>query len=270
VDGTGSWADAAIVPLAQTYLLDGDDKNDEDAERLLTGVVSGAVGGTRTDTFRGALLQLGEYYYRTGQYERSVERFEEYLQRAEKDGIADRVHAARYKLGDSYRLSAGSIAKDLAGEDRPEGERRDLEQKRLDRLRKALAVYEEVETTLAGLEHKTALEELYERNSAFYMGDCAFDLKDYDAAIRYYDGAKERYPRDPAALVAMMQIVNSLVAQGQLDRAQTANARAKRFYESLPESVWDDPTLPMSRKDWERWLDSQVKLGALASTGGGG
>jgi hypothetical protein len=68
----------------------------------------------------------------------------------------------------------------------------------------------------------------------------------------------------------MMQIVNSLVAQGQLDRAQTANARAKRFYESLPESVWDDPTLPMSRKDWERWLDSQVKLGALASTGGGG
>ncbi|MFZ4573318.1 MAG: tetratricopeptide repeat protein [Phycisphaerales bacterium] len=270
VDGTGSWADASIVPLAQTFLLDGDQKNDEEAERLLTGVVAGSVGGTRTDTFRAALLELGEYYYLTQQFERSIERFEEYLQRAEKDGVTDRVNAARYKLADSYRLSSHAIAQDLKGEDRPEGERRDLEQKRIDRLLKATAVYEEVGATLAAIPNKSAIEELYERNSAFYMGDCAFDLKDYDVAIRYYDGAKERYPRDPAALVAMIQIVNALVAQGQLDRAQTANARAKRFYESLPESVWDDPTLPMSRRDWERWLDSQVTLGTLASSGAGG
>ena len=263
--GYGSWADASMVPLARTYLSDGDDKNDSDAERLLVDVVTGAVGGTKTEAFRLALHELGEYYYRVGQYERAIERFEEFLRRAQAESAPGRNTIAKFKLADSCRLSASAVARELAAQDRPEGERRELINRRAERLDRAKSVYEELGRDLAGADGKSAIEELYERNASFYLGDCHFDLKDYEGAIRAYDAAKERYPKDPAALVAMIQIVNAHVELGQFERARTANARAKRFYESLPESVWDDPTLPMSRRDWERWLESQMKLGALAS-----
>jgi len=263
--GYGSWADASMVPLARTYLSDGDDKNDSDAERLLVDVVTGAVGGTKTEAFRLALHELGEYYYRVGQYERAIERFEEFLRRAQAESAPGRNTIAKFKLADSCRLSASAVARELAAQDRPEGERRELINRRAERLDRAKSVYEELGRDLAAADGKSAIEELYERNASFYLGDCHFDLKDYEGAIRAYDAAKERYPKDPAALVAMIQIVNAHVELGQFERARTANARAKRFYESLPESVWDDPTLPMSRRDWERWLESQMKLGALAS-----
>jgi hypothetical protein len=89
-------------------------------------------------------------------------------------------------------------------------------------------------------------------------------MKDYEAAITHYNAAKDRYNQDPAALVAMTQIVSCHLRQGDLKRAQAANERAKRFYSGLPVAVWDDPTLPMTRQDWERWLDSTSRLWADA------
>src|SRR5690606_24232915 len=91
-------------------------------------------------------------------------------------------------------------------------------------------------------------------------GDCAFDLGRFEAARRLYDAARERYPDDPASLVAMIQIVNAYLEEGDLARAATANERARRFYASLPDEAWDDPQLPIGREDWQRWLDSIAAL----------
>jgi len=261
--GAGSFTDASYVPLAQTLLMDADAANDGEAQQILTAVVSGAAGGTNTGVFRDALQELGSSLYRSGEYERAIERFEEYLQRY---GDATPLPITTYRLADSYRLSASAIAADLAKEDRPEGEKRDLESKRVERLRLAAGLFERVRTEFEANDHRSALEDLYLRNAYFYRGDCLFDLREFDDAIRAYDGARERYSKEAASMVAMIQIVSALVAQGELDKAATANARAKRFFESLPTSVWDDPTLPMTRRDWERWLDSQVRLGPLADT----
>ncbi|MCC6676970.1 MAG: tetratricopeptide repeat protein [Phycisphaerales bacterium] len=254
----GPWADASYVPLAQTLLLDGDPKNDAEAERLLQSVVGGAVGGTETPNFRNAVFELGQYYYLTGQHERAIERLEEMVARFPEH---NKILGVRYRLADSYRRSAAQIDQRLK-EAMPDSQRQELIAKRTDRLRKALVMFEQVR---AGLEarderRRTALEEIQLRNSYFYLGDCAFDLKDDELAIRHYDAAKERYPKDPASLVAMIQIVNAHVRQGDMKRAAAANERAKRFFDSLPDSVWDDPNLPMSRKDWERWLGSTVEL----------
>lgn len=254
----GPWADASYVPLAQTLLLDGDPKNDADAEQLLLTVVSGSVGGTETPNFRSAVLELGQYYHLTAQHERAIERLEEMTTRFPDH---PKILGVQYRLADSYRRSAGQIDKRLR-EAMPDSQRQELIQTRTDRLRKALTVFEQVR---AGLETKdqrrrTALEDVQLRNSYFYLGDCAFDLKDDDLAIRHYDAAKERYPKDPASLVAMIQIVNAHVRQGDMKRAAAANERAKRFFESLPDTVWDDPNLPMSRKDWERWLGSTLEI----------
>jgi tetratricopeptide (TPR) repeat protein len=102
------------------------------------------------------------------------------------------------------------------------------------------------------------------RNSYFYLGDCAFDLGQWDVAIRQYDAARERYGNQPAALVAMVQIVSAHLKQGDLRRAAVANERAKNFYKRLPASVWDDPNLPMGQAEWKRWLDASDQLDRAA------
>ena len=111
-------------------------------------------------------------------------------------------------------------------------------------------------------------ERLKLRNAHFYIADCAYDLGDYEAALKLYDRARQRYPRDAASLVAMVQIVNTHMAMGDLRRARTANERARRFFASVPDSAWDDPTLPMDREAWERWLDASAALYSVADGGG--
>ncbi|HEX2837198.1 MAG TPA: tetratricopeptide repeat protein [Phycisphaerales bacterium] len=277
----GPFADQSYVPLAQTMLSDDDTSNDEQAEGLLREVVSGRLGGTSSPAYRRALLELGDLCYRTQRYEQAVERYEEFLDRASIDtrkqrdraldlGEAVSVPGVRFKLADAYRLSSRNIEKSLRAA-MPETEARDLQRTSRDRLAKAADNYEQCAAELDAQSHRTELEDLYLRNALFYVADCAFDLKDFDTAVRRYEAARERYPRDPAALVAMTQVVAAYMEQGLVQKAEVANTKAKKFYESLPESVWDDPMLPMSRREWERWLDAQGRLAtAVAQENEGG
>ena len=100
------------------------------------------------------------------------------------------------------------------------------------------------------------------RNATFYRGDCAFQLKDYESAIRFYDTAAQRYSKDPASLTAMVQIVNCYVALDKNREAETAHQRARARLEELPDDVWNTGQLPMSRDHWERWLEASVVLDA--------
>lgn len=269
--GAGPFADASYVPLAQMMLSDDKPDNDAEAERLLREVVTGRIGGPSTERYREALRELGDFYYRTARYEQAIERFEEYLTRLQAAAQATERDTAlepgpiiiKFKLADSYRLSARGIEKAL-GAALPDSDARELRGVRGERLARAAALFEQVSTELDARQHRSAYEDLCLRNSYFYRGDCAFDLEDYETAIHHYEAARERYPKDPASLVAMTQIVSALIEQGETQRAIIANQRAKKFYESLPESVWDDPTLPLGKREWERWLAAQSNLAALA------
>jgi tetratricopeptide (TPR) repeat protein len=266
----GPFADASYVPLAQTLIADADAGNDAEAENLLVSVVNGALGGTRTPAFRDALRELGQIYYLSGRYERAIERFEEFLTRTSQDGVNVRrqlVDSARYMLGDAYRLSAAALSGQLASGAMPEGERREKEQAREERLRSAGTAFEQVRKSLDAQPHRTALEDVYLRNSYFYLGACAFDLKDYASAISHYDAARERYPKDPASLVAMVQVVTCYLAQGDVAKATLANQRAQRFYDSIPASAWEDPNLPMTKAEWKHWLEAKDELRRAAEGG---
>ncbi|MFO0832853.1 MAG: tetratricopeptide repeat protein [Phycisphaerales bacterium] len=277
----GPFADQSYVPYAQTLLSDDDPANDQQAESLLREVLSGRLGGTSSPAYRRALLELGDLCYRTERYEQAVERYEEFLDRASIDtrkqrdraldlGEAVSIPGVRYKLADAYRLSSRGIEKSLRAA-MPEAEARELGRTSRERLAKAADEYDRCAAELDAQGHRTDLEDLYLRNALFYVADCAFDLKDYDTAVQRYEAARERYPRDPAALVAMTQVVSAYMEQGLLQKAEVANTKARKFYESLPESVWDDPMLPMSRREWERWLDAQGRLaGAVAAEKEGG
>ena len=257
----GPYADASHVPLAQCLLLDANAENDAEAESILEEVVEGSIVGTRSGVYADALSELAGQYERTGRWPRAIERFVEALERYPEDPRAD---LWRFRLADSCRRDAERIRGVLKGA-MPDADRVELEQTRRERLGEALAQFERSVAGIGSKEprRRRALESLYLRNAMFYMGDCAFDLGDYDEAVRLYEIAKERYPNDPASLVAMVQVVNAYVERGDFERARTANERARRFYESLPESVWDDPNLPMTRRDWERWLEASARLYAL-------
>ena len=254
----GPFADASHVPLAQAYLYDEDLANDAEAEKLLATALDGSMGSTDTQHFRDALLELGGLYDRTGRPERAIERYEEFAARYASDPEAG---AVLFKLADAHRRLSDIIEQSL-DEAMPAAERN----RRLDQIvihrKAAIESYQKTIENLGVIpEHQLGIfESIALRNSFFYLGDCAFDLGEYDDAIRYYDRARDRYVADPASLVAMVQIVNAYIETNQLGRARTANDRAKRFYQEIPDDVWDDPSLPMDRADWERWLSSSSVL----------
>jgi len=280
-DGTGRagpYSDAAYVPLAQTLLSDGDETNDTEAVDLLEQVLTGRLGGAGTQRYRDALRELGDVHYAKAAYERAAEKYDEFVQRVERaieqelptiEDDALVLPTVRYRLADSLRLSTRAIDKQLTVA-MPDEDARKLRQLREQRLSRASELYETVCQELGDAQAEgsrlTTLEELMLRNAYFYRGDCAFDLADYESAIRHYDAARERYPKDPAALVAMTQVVSAYLAKGEHEKAGVANQRAKQFYESLPESAWADANLPMSKRDWERWLAAQQKLTAVLAS----
>jgi TolA-binding protein len=254
----GPLGDASYVPLAKTLLADGDPSNDSEAEQLLEQVVKGLVGEPTTPQFRDALVELAALRRAKADHTAAVQLLEEAVARFPKDS---RIDDLRYDLADSYRQDARAISTSLT-EGMPDQRKQALRQARVERLNSASRWFNQVLRSLEAKDTRgvTRLEQMELRNSYFYLGDCAFDLGEYETAIHHYDAARERYPKDPASLVAMIQIVNAYLEMGDAKRAETANNRAKAFYASLPESVWSDPDLPMDKDDWQRWLDAMSRL----------
>ncbi|MBL4699217.1 MAG: tetratricopeptide repeat protein [Phycisphaerales bacterium] len=259
----GPFADASHVPLAQAFLYDEDPSNDAEAEKLLVSALNGSMGSTETELFRDALLELAGLYDRTDRPERAIERYDEFMARYSNDPEAG---AVVFKLADAHRRLS-DIIEDSLQEAMPAAE----ENRRIASIsRHRYEAIEQYKNTISTLGSKSdaqlgLFESIALRNAHFYLGDCAFDLGLFNDAIGYYDRARDHYVSDPASLVAMIQIVNAYIETNQVGRARTANDRARRFYEAIPDAAWDDPNLPMDRTDWERWLRSSAQL--LAQTG---
>ncbi len=254
----GPFADASHVPLAQAFLYDEDESNDKEAERLLVSAIDGSMGSAESTMFHNALLELAELYDRTDRPQRAIERYTEFLARYPGD-IEAGVMA--FKLADAHRRLSDEIEDSLA-EAMPATERNARLAKIDEHRRDAMEGYKGAIETLGARAERTLgmFEGVALRNAYFYIGDCAFDLGEFDDSIRFYDRARDRYDGEPASLVAMVQIVNAYISKGEMGRARTANERARRFYASIPDDAWDDPNLPMDRRDWERWLDSSATI----------
>ncbi|MGP1271927.1 MAG: tetratricopeptide repeat protein [Phycisphaerales bacterium] len=266
--GVGPYAVMSYVPLAETYLEDPDPSNDERASDLLQAVLRGEAGDVDSEAFGDALAAMGMVHYYDGRYPSAIEQLEEAVAR-ETD--ARELNKIRYLLADSYRLEAMAIGETLGEGAIAPSMARDLEATREAHLSRSIELFAQVRDGLEEVDARrlTVLDRIYLRNSYFYLGDCAFDLRDFETAIRYYQIAKDRYADDAASLVAMVQIFNAYFEMGEVELAQTASEKARRFYDRLPEDAWDDPTLPMSRADWERWLDSSYELASIRSASAG-
>jgi len=255
--GAGQWADLSFVPLAQCYIADVDDSNDDDAVRLLEQSIDGTRGGPDRPEFLQAVVELGHLAMRQGRYNDAIARYEEVLER-DPDSATP---AIRFKLGDALRMLAAEI-EDRLKEPLSDRETGILSSERASHLRAAIDSFKAVRDALEKVEPRSLseLQATYLRNAYFYLGDCAFDLGQFDESIEFYSMARARYPREPAVLVALMQVVNAHIELGDLSSARTANERAKAYYQTLPAEVWDDPNLPLDRREWQRWLDANARL----------
>src|SRR5690606_30962123 len=191
--GVGVWADAAIVPLAQCYLADDDEANDEEAARLLRSIVEGSILEPDAIEFRDAVVELATLEYRHGRYAEAARLFTEAVERYPDH---ERLTLLQYRLADSYRLLAAQLAATLR-EAMPAAERQQREAAHRDALTQARRLFGQVRTALTANPAQadearpplTELEKLHLRNAAFYIGDCAFDLGAYEEAIRAYGEA---------------------------------------------------------------------------------
>ena len=261
---SGTVADKAIVPLAQCMLADNDPTNNEEAERYLLGVVDGSRVRPEASAFRAALIELGNSCYRQERFAEAIGWLEQAAKRYKDD---KRIEGVRYLLADSHRREAVKIGRTLGTQRMPQAQTDLLERSRVEHLRTARTLYDAVRGELRDKDPRTQtkLERTHLRNAYFSIGDCAMEMKDYDAAIGAYDEARLKYSDDPASLVAMAQIVSAYAAQEKWPEARTANERARQQLAKFPESVWQMPDLPMEKRHWERWLDARTLIAQQAT-----
>ncbi|MFI4882732.1 MAG: tetratricopeptide repeat protein [Phycisphaerales bacterium JB064] len=259
--GVGPFALMSYVPLAQTLLADADTENDVEARVLLERVLSGGLVGPTSEEYRTALVELGNLHYRSGEYVSAIERLREALARYEGERQEQQI---RFRLADAYRLEATRIATALE-QAMPGSERRELQRIREERLRTAIEQYELARAGLEKFRDLSAIEREALRNAYFFLGSCAYDLQDYELAVKHYAAAHAKYSGDPSALVPLIQIVSARLQQGEIALARAANERAQRLYESFPDEVWADANLPLTRDDWQRWFQASERL---ATAGG--
>jgi tetratricopeptide (TPR) repeat protein len=249
-------ASKSAVPLAQAYIAKGPEEYGRAEKVLLSVVDNNPLLTPEAEEFRQALFELAQLYYRTGRFEESVTRLEEMTQRYPKD---ERMGQLVFLMADSYRKSAVLLDGRLAAANGADAaaaaaEAAEALAAKRDRLVKARDLYDRVIGLYQPNPPADETGKLYHKLSHFYRADCAYDLGEYEEAIRLYDTAAFRYQEDPSALAAYVQIVNAYCALGRIEEAKTANERAKWLLRRMPAESFAEGGFNMPKAYWEQWL----------------
>lgn len=244
-----------LVPLAQAYIAIGDTSA---ARRGLEQVITDHPSITpESPEYEYALIELGKLLYRLGEhdpdfYVPAIERLSEAVERYGETGQGPTL---RFLLADAYRKSVAKLETMLA-ERQSKNDQLQLQAERKHRLEEAQKLYNQVINELEAKPQVavTDMEQLYRRNAYFYQADCAFDRGQYELAISLYDMAARRFEDHPAALIALVQIVNAHCELGQYQEARVANEQARWQLNRIPDAAFEDPDLPLTRRHWEDWL----------------
>lgn len=252
----GPFTYASLVPLARCSIALGEP---DAAKRTLLQVVTNHPTITpQSREYQEALIELGELHYHENEFAEAIARLDEAVQRY---GDSPRGPVLRFKLADAYRQSVADIERELQ-EPMPQSKRLARQAERARRLDAAQVLFSQVISELEadGGDNLTPTQQLYLRNSYFYRADCAYDLGNWEHAINLYDLAAKRYDSHPASLVALVQIVNAYCEMQNYQAAAAANRRARDHLRRIPDDAFEDPSLPMSREHWRRWLEFTAEL----------
>lgn len=263
-------ASKAGVPLAQSFIARGPESYPKAEKALLAVLENNQIVTPEAEEFRDSLFELSQLYYRTQRYEAAIGRLEEMTNRYPADR---RMAQILFLMADSYRKSAALLSAriDAAATTQPSAgrpistaAREEASAARRDRLEKARDLFARVEEMFRQTPPQRDIDKLYLKLSCFYRADCAYDLHDYESAIRMYDSATLRYQDDPSSVAAYVQIVNAYCALGRPDDARTANERAKWLLRRMPAAAFEEGKAAIPRDYWEKWLQSSGESGMYA------
>ena len=239
------------------------------AKDLLIQVLAGAnrVLTPESLDYRNALVALGTIHYDVGEHLSAIERLTEAVKR-----YPDHPRYGSILSGLADRSGGGAAAAGRTVIDEPTLP--PLEQQRLlalqtQHLEKAAELfqaacehYDEIDP-----QHLDATQLQFQRNAQIYRGDCAFALGRWSQAIEFYDYAARAHSRHYSSLIALIQIVNCYHELGDVQRAVTANERAKVRLEQLPDEAFAGAL--MNRDAWERWLENNPPGGTASASAAG-
>jgi tetratricopeptide (TPR) repeat protein len=250
-------ASKSAVPLAQAFIAKGPDYFGQ-AEKVLVNVLENNRNlEPDAEEFKQALFDLAQLFYRTGRFEESVRRLEEFTARYPTDARMGQLY---FLQADSYRKSAGLVDAKLASATADASgnaaaiDLAEAEKAKHDRLVKAGELFRQTIDHYRTTAPKETLDKLYQKLAHFYRADCLYDLGEYSEAIELYDAAALKYDDDPSALAAYVQIVNAYCAMGKMDEARAANERAKWLLARIPAEAFSQDSFSMPKTYWEQRL----------------
>lgn len=267
---------SALVPLAESFAAS--DKLTE-AEHTLRRVLERSAGDPLSvitpsaAEYRDALYALAELYVRMGNYEASIARYEEALERYPGDPRTDR---GVFVLADVYRRSADQLRERMR--DPAQAVYADqLKAARRSRLARASALYGQVIERYADRppERLSELERFYLKSAFLGQADAVFDgagasVGDQAAlaeCLRLYDQASFRFPEDPICLSAYVQMINCHLRLGEVRKARNALQRARWALRQIPDQAFDRHMPEENRAYWEDYLGWLERTPLLAPTG---
>jgi TolA-binding protein len=232
------------------------------AEKLLLANLNGDYLTPASKEWRDSLFLLGDILHSAGRYDDAARRLEEVVKRY--PDLPETI-SARYMLADSCCRMAfamqDELKKDLAGSSRPTKTKRIQEY-----FEKALEQYRFIQEKLGGsrdLAELSSLDKTMLRNSIFSIGDVLFAEGDYDAAIKAYYIAANRYQNRPEVLDAYVQIAN---AYHRLDKPQDAHNALQQARLLLarmkPEVSFNEASI-YSRDQWSKRLEYLLGAGGV-------
>ena len=197
----------------------------QQAEAMLQENLSGEHLTPDSREWRDSLFALGELLHDQGRYREGILRLEEAVQRY---GEVPQSLVARYLIADSCLHMAETIQAGLAQEKMTSRRAAQLAQVR-QLTEKGLGQYQRVQNTLAVRDESelTPHERAMLRNSQFAVGEIAFTLHEYEAAVRAYTTVVNRWEGAAETLDAYVRLAEAYERLGRHAEAHSTLKQAE-------------------------------------------
>jgi tetratricopeptide (TPR) repeat protein len=232
--------------------------NATEAEKLLEENLGDPSLTPASKEWRDSLFALGRLLRVAGRYDEAIRRLDEAVHRY---GDTPEGMETRFLLADCYHRQAGAEMGKLK-QDVAERTKADRMQRIRDFQTAALNEYRQVQTWLTKRQETEELgpiEKAALRNSYFAAGGLLTDLGQYEAAIKVFIAAANRYQNVPEALQAYVETARAYRRLYKADEARRTMAQAKLVLARLPPTAPFELTTNYNRRRWTEVLEEMGK-----------
>lgn len=232
------------------------------AESFLRENLSGDYLTPASKEWRDSLFALGRLLHSNRRYDEAIPRLDEAIRRYPD---VPQALEARYLKADSQRRCGEAVQEKLRS-DLAENARVAHSKTARDYLHAALAQYKDLLEVLNRRQENVELspqEKAMLRNAYFAIGDIHYALEQYEAAVKAYTVASNRYQTHPEVLEAYLQIVRAYQRMRKPADARIATEQAKGVLGRLKADADFEQTTNRSRQEWTALFDQLTAANKL-------